>query len=87
MHDRSGQHLILGGDFSASLHGLTDFHHVEESIPRPTTVTDTKDFLCARALHTLVAEMDLAVTNTWMDNKNQLDGTKDAQTQMDFIMR
>ena len=84
MHERAGQHLILGGDFNASFYGLTDFHHVRESIPRPKTLTGTNDSLRARALHTVVAELDLTVTNTWMDanlrtrtiHKEQLDGTR-----------
>ena len=53
---RPGQHLILGGDFNVSLYGLTDYHHVEESIPRPRMLMDTNDSLRARALHTVVAE-------------------------------
>ena len=47
---RPGQHLSLGGDSNASFHGLTDFHHVGESIPRSRTLLDTNDSLCARAL-------------------------------------
>ena len=38
-------HLILVGHFNASFHGLTDFHRVGESIPRPKTLTHTKRFL------------------------------------------
>ena len=50
-----------------SVYGLTDYHHVGESIPRPRTLLDTNDSLRARALHFIVAELDLTVTNTWMD--------------------
>ena len=67
MNGRLGQQLILGGDFNVSLYGLTDCHHVGESIPSPRTLLDTNDSLRARALHTVVAELDLTVTNTWMD--------------------
>ena len=42
LHERSGQHLILGGDFSANFYGLTDVHHVGESTPMPRTLTDTE---------------------------------------------
>ena len=45
MHGRSGQHLISVGDFNVSFPGLTDFHHVGESIPRSRTLTDTNDTL------------------------------------------
>ena len=64
---RPGQQLILGGDFNVSLHGLTDYHHVGEPIPRPRTLMDTNGSQRARALHSVVAELDLTVTNTWMD--------------------
>ena len=64
---RAKQHLILGGDFDVSLYGMTDFYHVEEPIPRPRTLVDTSDSLRARALHTMVAELHLTVTNTWMN--------------------
>ena len=67
MSGRPGQHLTLGGDFNVSLYGFTDHHHVGESIPRPRTLMDTNDSQRARALHTVVAELDLTVTNTWMD--------------------
>ena len=39
-----------------SLHGY--YHHDGESIPRPGTLFDTNDSLRARALHTVVAELD-----------------------------
>ena len=42
-HERLGQHLILCGDFNESFYGLTDCHHVGESIPRPRTLTATND--------------------------------------------
>ena len=66
MSGRAKQHLILG-DFDVSLYGKSDYFHVEESIPRPRTLVDTSDSLRARALHTMVAELDLTVTNTWMN--------------------
>ena len=44
VHERARQHWILGGAFNATF-GLTDFHHVGESTPRPDTLTDTKRFL------------------------------------------
>ena len=83
VHERSGQHLILGGDFNASFHGLTDFHHAGESIPRPRTLTDTNDTLRARALHAVVAELDLTVDEhtdgrklrTGMAHTKQLDSS------------
>ena len=94
IHERSGQHLILGGDFNASFYRLTDFHHVGESIPRPRTLTDTKDAWRAGALHAIVAELDLTVTNTRMDASSKQERCTrsswrergHAQTQMDFIM-
>ena len=64
---RPKQHVILGGDFNANLFGMTDYFHVGESIPRPRTMKDTNDSLRARALHTMVTELDLTVTNTWMN--------------------
>ena len=65
---RPKQHEILGGDFNASLYGMTDYFHVGESIPRPRTLVDTNvTELRARAVHTLVTELDLTVTNTWMN--------------------
>ena len=73
MSGRPGQHLILGGDFNVSLHGLTDYHHVGESIPRPRTLLDPNDSLRARATHTVVAELDLTVTNTWIDADSEQD--------------
>ena len=51
---RPKQHVILGGDFNASLYGMTDFFHVRESIPRPRTLVDTNDSLRARALDLMV---------------------------------
>ena len=91
---RPKQHVILGGDFNASLYGMTDFFHVGESIPRPRTLVDTNDSLRARALHTMVTELDLTVTNTWMnaDTEQELftrsswTNPKYSLTQMDFIM-
>ena len=84
MSGRPGQHLIMGGDFDVTLYGLTDYHHVGESIPRPRTLMDTNDLKGARALHAVVAELDLTVTNTWMDadserelyTRLQLDGPR-----------
>ena len=91
---RPGHHLILGGDFNVSLHGVRDFLHVGESIPRPRTLVDTSDSLRARALHTMVTELDLTVTNTWMnaDTEQELftrsswTNREDSLTQMEFIM-
>ena len=92
MRGRPKQHVILGGDFNASLHGMADPFHVGESIPRPRTV-DTNDSLRARAVHTMVTELDLTVTNTWMnaDTEQELftrsswSNPADSLTQMDFI--
>ena len=86
--------VILGGDFNVSLYGMTDCFHVEESIPRPRTLVDTNDCLRARASHTMVTELDLTVTNTWMnaDTEQELftrsswSNPEDSLTQMDFIM-
>ena len=64
---RPKQHVILRGDFNASLYGMTDYVHVGESMPRPRTLVDTNELLRARALHTMVTELDLTVTNTWMN--------------------
>ena len=94
MSGRPKQHVFLGGDFHASLYGMTDFFHVGESIPRPRTLVDTNDSLRARALHTKVTELDLTVTNTWMnaDTEQELftrsswSNPEDSRTQMDFIM-
>ena len=91
---RPGQHQILGGDFNVSLHGLTDYHHGGESIPRPRTLLDTNDSLRAIALHTVVTELDLTVTNTWMDadseqelfTRSSWSDPAESLTQMDFIM-
>ena len=91
---RPKQHVILGGDFNASLYGMTDSFHVGESIPRPRTLVDTNDSLRARALHTMVTELDLTVTNTWMnaDTERELftrsswSNPEDSLTQMDCIM-
>ena len=91
---RPKQHVILGGEFNANLYGMTDYLHVGESIPRPRTLVDTNDSLRARALHTMVTEMDLTVTNTWMnaDTERELftrsnwSNPDDSLTQMDFIM-
>ena len=81
-HERLGQHLILCGDFNESFYGLTDCHHVGESIPRPRTLTATNDTMRALASHAVVAEMDLTVTNacgrrlrTGTVHMMQLDGT------------
>ena len=46
--------MILGGDFNASLYGMTDYFHVGESTPRPRTLVYTNDSLRARAFHTMV---------------------------------
>ena len=86
--------MILGGDFNVNLFGMTDYLHVGESIPRPRTLIDTNDSLRARALHTMVTELDLTVTNTWMnaDTERELftrsswSNPEDSLTQMDFIM-
>ena len=59
--------MILGGDFNVNLFGMTDYLQVGESIPRPRTLVDTNDSLRARAFHTMVTELDLTVTNTWMN--------------------
>ena len=91
---RPKQHVILGGDFNASLYGMTYYFHVEESIPRPRTLVDTNDSLRARASHTMVAEHDLTVTNTWMNadteqelfTRSSCSNPADSLTQMDFIM-
>ena len=91
---RPKQHVILGGDYNASLCGMTDFFHVGESIPRRRTLVDTNDSRRARALHTMVTELDLTVTNTWMnaDTEQELfirsswSNPEDSLTQMDFIM-
>ena len=64
---RPKQQVILGGDFNASLYGVTVYFHVGELIPRPRTLVDTNDALRARALHTMVTELDLTVTNTRMN--------------------
>ena len=86
--------MILGGDFNASLYGMTDFFHVGESILRPRTLVDTNDSLRASALHTMVTEPDWTVTNAWMnaDTERELftrsgwSNPEDSLTQMDFIM-
>ena len=91
---RPKQREILGGDFNASMYGMTDYFHVEVSIPRPRTLVDTNDSLRARALHTMVAELDLKVTNTWMnaDTEQELftrsswSKPEVSLTQVDFIM-
>ena len=61
--------------------GMTDFFHVGESIPRPGTLVDTNDSLRARGLHTMVAELDLTLTNTWMnaDSEQELFTTSETQ--------
>ena len=94
LNGRPKQHVILGGDFNVNLFGMTDYLHVGESIPRPRTLIDTNDSLRARALHTMVTEPDLTVTNTWMnaDTEQELftrstwSNPEDSLTQMDFIM-
>ena len=48
-----------------SFYGLTDNHHVVDSIPRPRTLMDINDTL--RAFYAVLAEMDFTVTNIWMD--------------------
>ena len=91
---RPKQHVILGGDFNSNLFGMTDYFHVGESIPRPRTMIDTNDSSRARALHTMVTELDLTVTNTWMnaDTERELftrsswSNPEDSLTQVDFIM-
>ena len=73
---------------------MTNYFHVGKSIPRPRTLIDTNDPLRARALHTMVSELDLTVTNTWMnaDTERELfkrsswSNPDDSLTQMDFIM-
>ena len=80
---RVGQHLILGGDFNACFHGLTDFHHVRESIPRSRTLTDTNDTLrapsitrwCGRAGLDGDDHMDRRRLRTGTAHTKQLDGT------------
>ena len=77
-----------------SFYGLTDCHHVGESILRPRTLFDTNDSLRARALHTVAAELDFTVTNTWMDADSEQDlftrsswsDPAESLAQMDFIM-
>ena len=77
-----------------SLRGSTDYHHVGESIPRRRTLLDTNDSLRATALHTVVAELDLTVTITWMDADSEQEPFKraswsdpaEALTQMDSLM-
>ena len=77
-----------------SMHGLTDCHLVGESIPRPRKLLEANGSLRARALHALVAELDLTVTNTWInaDTEQELfirsssSNTAESLTQMDFIM-
>ena len=94
VNGRPKQHVILGGDFNVSLYGMTDCLHVGESIPRPRTLVDTNDSLRARVLHTVVTELDLTVTNTWMDadserelfTRSSWSNPEDSLTQMDFIM-
>ena len=71
VNGRPKQHVILGGDFNASLYGMTDFFHVGESNPRPRKSVDTNDSLRARALHTMVTELDLTVTNTRMNTDTE----------------
>ena len=71
VNGRPQQHVILGGDFNASLYGMTDVFHVGESIPRPRTLVDTNDSLRARALHTMLRELDLTVTNTRMNAETE----------------
>ena len=51
MSGRPGQHLILGGDFNVSFYGLTDCHHVGESIPRPRKLLDRNDSLRENFAH------------------------------------
>ena len=94
LNGRPKQHVILDGDFNVNLLGMTDYLHVGESIPRPRTLIDTNDSLRARALHTMVTELDLTVINTWMnaDTERELftrsswSNPEDSLTQMDFIM-
>ena len=94
LNGRPKQHVILGGDFNVNLFGMTDYLQVGESIPRPRTLVDTNDSLRARALHTMVTELDLTVTNTWMnaDTERELftrsswSNPEDSLTQMNFIM-
>ena len=94
LNGRPKQHVILGGDFNVNLSGMTDYLHVGESIPRPRTLIDTNDSLRARALHTMVTELDLTVTNTWMNadterehyTRSSWSNPEDSLTQMDFIM-
>ena len=94
LNGRPKQHVILGGDFNVNLFGMTDYLHVGESIPRPRTLIDTNDSLRARALHTMVTELDLTVTNTWMNEDTERElftrsswsNPEDSLTQMDFIM-
>ena len=73
---------------------VTDNHHVGESIPRPRTLLVTNGSLRARALHTVVAELDLTVTSTWIDADSEQElltrcswsDPAESLTQMDFIM-
>ena len=58
------------------------------------TLMDTNDSQRARALHTVLAELDLTVTNTWMDADSERElytrcswtDPGESLTQMDFIM-
>ena len=73
---------------------MTDYFHVVESIPRPRKLVDTNDSLRAKAMHSMVAELDLTVTNTWMNGDTEQElftrsswsNREDSLTQMDFIM-
>ena len=73
---------------------MTDYLRVGESIPRSRTLVDTNDSLRARVLHTMVTELDLTVTNTWMNadierellTRSSWSNPEDSLTQMDFIM-
>ena len=84
-----------GGDFNVSLHGLTDYHHVGESIPETENAVGHERFSARESFaHCVVAELDLTVTNTWMnaDTEQELftrsswSNPEDSLTQMDFIM-
>ena len=94
LNGRPKQRVILGGDFNVNLFGLTDYLHVGESIPRPRTLIDTKDSLRARGLHTMLTELDLTETNTWMNadtdrglfTRSSWSNPADSLTPMDFIM-
>ena len=73
----------LGWRLQLNLFGMTDCFHVGESIPRPRTLIDTNDSLRARALHSMVTELDL--TERELFTRSSWSNAEDSLTQMDFI--